>query len=153
MKKLTTLLLSTLLGFVAFAQETDAVKVSPSTAKQTDTIKKESEELKSGAKIEFEEETIDYGTIEKGADGIRKFKFTNTGDESLIISRVYSTCGCTVPKKPEAPIAPGETGEIEVKYDTKRVGPIRKTITVYSNAGPVPMPLKIKGTIVPKKAE
>ena len=153
MKKLTTLLLSTLLGFVAFAQETDTVKVSPSTAKQTDTIKKVSEELKSGAKIEFEEETIDYGTIEKGADGIRKFKFTNTGDESLIISRVYSTCGCTVPKKPEAPIAPGETGEIEVKYDTKRVGPIRKTITVYSNAGPVPMPLKIKGTIVPKKAE
>ena len=153
MKKLTTLLLSTLLGLITYAQENDAAKVLDSSAKQTDTIVKVTEELKKGAQIEFESEVIDYGVIEKGADGIRKFKFTNTGDDSLIISRVYSTCGCTVPKKPEAPIAPGESGEIEVKYDTKRVGPIRKTITVYSNAGPVPLPLKIKGTIVSKKAE
>jgi len=120
-------------------------------AQDAESSKEQSTEQQTGAKIEFKEETIDYGTIEKGADGIRKFEFTNTGDEALIISRVYSTCGCTVPKKPEAPIAPGETGEIEVKYDTKRVGPIRKTITVYSNAGPVPLPLKIKGTIIPKK--
>ena len=66
------------------------------------------------AKIEFKETTIDYGTIEKGADGLRVFEFTNTGDAPLIISKVKSTCGCTVPKKPEAPIMPGETGEIEV---------------------------------------
>ncbi len=65
--------------------------------------------------------TIDYGTIEKGADGVRIFEFTNTGDAPLIISKVNSSCGCTVPKKPEGPIIPGETGEIQVKYDTKRV--------------------------------
>ncbi len=141
MKKLTILLLSALLGFTVSAQETESTKEEESTTQET------------GAKIEFKEETIDYGTIEKGADGIRKFEFTNTGNEPLIISRVYSTCGCTVPKKPENPIAPGETGEIEVKYDTKRVGPIRKTITVYSTASPIPYPLKIKGTIVPKTAE
>ena len=51
------------------------------------------------AKIEFESETIDYGTIEKGSDGVRVFKFKNTGDAPLIISAVKSTCGCTVPKK------------------------------------------------------
>jgi len=136
MKKLSILLLSMFLGLSVNAQESDA-------------IEKEATVTESGAKIEFKSEVIDYGIIEKGADGIRKFEFTNTGDEPLIISRVYSTCGCTVPKKPEAPIAPGETGVIEVKYDTKRVGPIRKTITVYSNAGQVPHPLKIKGTITP----
>jgi len=81
------------------------------------------------------------------------FEFTNTGTSPLIISRVYSSCGCTIPKKPEDPILPGETGEIEVKYDTKRVGPIRKTISVYSNAGKVPHPLKIKGTITASKDE
>jgi hypothetical protein len=100
------------------------------------------------AKIKFKTETIDYGTIEKGADGIRVFEFTNTGDAPLIITRVYSSCGCTIPKKPDAPILPGKTGVIEVKYDTKRVGPIRKTITVYSNADEPTKAIKIKGKIV-----
>jgi hypothetical protein len=100
------------------------------------------------AKIEFKTNIIDYGTIEKGADGVRVFEFTNTGDAPLIISRVKSTCGCTVPKKPKGPIMPGETGEIEVKYDTKRVNPIRKTITVYSNAETPTVALKIKGLII-----
>ena len=100
------------------------------------------------AKIEFKETTIDYGTIDKGADGVRVFEFTNTGDAPLIISKVKSTCGCTVPKKPEAPIMPGETGEIEVKYDTKRVMPIRKTITVISNAETPTVALKIKGNVI-----
>ena len=62
------------------------------------------------AKIEFKTEVIDYGTIEKGADGVRVFEFTNTGNAPLIISNVKSTCGCTVPKKPKGPIMPGETG-------------------------------------------
>ncbi len=100
------------------------------------------------AKIEFESETIDYGTIEKGADGVRVFKFKNTGDAPLIISKVKSSCGCTVPKKPEEPIMPGETGEIEVKYDTNRVMPIRKTITVTSNADRPTVALKIKGNVI-----
>ena len=51
-----------------------------------------------GAKIEFKAYTIDYGTINKGADGIRTFEFTNTGDEPLIVSNVKSSCGCTIPK-------------------------------------------------------
>ena len=93
-------------------------------------------------------EVIDYGTIEKGADGVRVFEFTNTGDAPLIISSVKSTCGCTVPKKPEGPILPGETGEIEVKYDTNRVNPIRKTITVVSNADTPTVALRIKGEVI-----
>ncbi|SRR5690606_10561460 len=100
------------------------------------------------AKIEFKTETIDYGTIEKGADGVRIFEFTNTGNAPLIISKASSTCGCTVPKKPEGPIMPGEVGKIEVKYDTKRNGPIRKTITVVSNADTPTVALKIKGEVV-----
>ena len=100
------------------------------------------------AKIEFKYDVIDYGTIEKRADGLRVFEFTNTGTAPLIISRVTSTCGCTVPKKPERPILPGEKGEIEVKYDTQLVNPIRKTITVLSNADRPTVALKIKGEVV-----
>ncbi|WP_033960955.1 DUF1573 domain-containing protein [Psychroserpens jangbogonensis] len=100
------------------------------------------------AKIEFKTDVIDYGTIEKGSDGVRIFEFTNTGNAPLIISKVKSTCGCTVPKKPDGPIMPGETGEISVKYDTNRVNPIRKTITVTSNADTPSVALKIKGLII-----
>lgn len=99
------------------------------------------------AKIEFKSETVDYGEIAKGSDGIRVFEFTNTGNAPLVISDVKSSCGCTIPKKPDAPILPGDTGEIQVKYDTKRVGPIRKAITVTSNADTPTKVLKIKGTV------
>ncbi|WP_339629456.1 DUF1573 domain-containing protein [uncultured Maribacter sp.] len=99
------------------------------------------------AKIEFKSETVDYGEIAKGSDGIRVFEFTNTGTAPLIISKVSSSCGCTIPKKPEDPILPGKTGEIQVKYDTNRVGPIRKAITVISNADTPTKVLKIKGEV------
>lgn len=99
------------------------------------------------AKIQFKAETVDYGLIEKGSDGIRVFEFTNTGEVPLIISKVSSSCGCTIPKKPEQPILPGQTGEIQVKYDTNRVGPIRKAITVISNADTPTKVLKIKGEV------
>lgn len=100
------------------------------------------------AKIEFKSETIDYGQIKKGSDGVRLFEFTNTGDAPLVIENVTSSCGCTIPKKPDGPIAPGESGVIEVKYDTNRVGPIRKTVTVYSNAEEPTKALKIKGEVL-----
>lgn len=99
------------------------------------------------AKIEFKSETVDYGVIAKGSDGIRVFEFTNTGNAPLIITKVSSSCGCTIPKKPEEPIMPGKTGEIQVKYDTNRVGPIRKAITVISNADTPTKVLKIKGEV------
>ena len=100
------------------------------------------------AKIEFKSETIDYGEIKKGSDGVRVFEFTNTGNVPLVIANVTSSCGCTIPKKPEDPIQPGETGEIQVKYNTKLVGPIRKTVTVYSNADESTKSLKIKGRVI-----
>ena len=105
------------------------------------------------AEITFDSDVVDYGEVQYGSDGVRKFTFTNTGNDVLIVARVYSTCGCTIPKKPEDPIQPGEKGEIEVKYDTKKPGPIRKTITVYSNASEIPQSLKIKGKVLPEVGE
>ena len=100
------------------------------------------------AKIEFKTDIIDYGEIAKGSDGLRIFEFTNTGNAPLIVSNVKSSCGCTVPSKPDGPVAPGESSTIEVKYDTKRIGPIRKTVTVYSNADQPIVSLKIKGKVL-----
>jgi len=103
-----------------------------------------------GAKIEFEQEVIDYGTIAHNADGKREFVLKNTGDAPLVITRVKGSCGCTVPTKPTAPILPGTTGVIKVKYATNRVGAFSKTVTVTSNAVNSPIKVvRIKGKVLP----
>lgn len=103
------------------------------------------------AVIKFETEVIDYGTIEQHSDGSRLFTFTNEGDAPLVITNVKTSCGCTVPSYSKAPILPGETGELKIKYDTKRLGAFTKTITVSSNAEDGNKILKIKGNIVASK--
>jgi hypothetical protein len=101
-----------------------------------------------GAKIEFEKEVHDYGTIKQYGNGMYEFKFTNTGNEPLTISNAKGSCGCTVPEWPREPIAPGESGVIKVKYDTKRVGPFGKSVTLQSNAVNEPTKtIRIKGTV------
>lgn len=98
--------------------------------------------------IKFTKTTIDYGKINKGENGIKIFEFQNNGTSPLKINQVYSSCGCTIPKKPQNPIMPGDFGEIVVKYDTNRLGLINKTITVKSNSKNNPVIfLKIKGEV------
>lgn len=104
-----------------------------------------------GPEMTFETEVIDYGTIEQGADGVREFKFTNTGNEPLIISNARGSCGCTVPTWPKEPIKPGESSVIKVKYDTKRIGTINKSVTITSNAKEPTKVIRIKGTVIAPK--
>jgi len=97
--------------------------------------------------FKFQEEVIDYGKIDKGSDGAKVFIFKNIGDQPIIIKKIQSSCGCTVPKKPEKPIMPGEDGEIKVSYDTKRVGGFSKSITILSNAKNSRKIIRIKGIV------
>ncbi len=100
-----------------------------------------------GPKIEFATEILDYGTIENGSDGEREFKFTNKGNEALIISTCRGSCQCTVPKCPTEPIMPGQTGTIKVKYNTSNTGAFTKQITVESNDPNGIKILKIQGNV------
>jgi len=84
--------------------------------------------------ITFDKLVHDYGTITEGDPGECEFTFKNTGKEPLVLSNVYSSCGCTVPSWPKDPIMPGKSSSIKVKYATNRVGGINKSITVLSNA-------------------
>lgn len=102
-----------------------------------------------GPKIVFADMVHDYGTIEKGGDGNCEFTFTNTGNEPLILSNVRASCGCTTPSWTQKPVMPGQTGTIQVRYNTNNVGGFSKTVTVQSNAVDNPrIVLKIKGNVV-----
>jgi hypothetical protein len=103
-------------------------------------------------KIEFEVKEINYGELFQGDNGLRIFRFKNTGTAPLIISEVQKTCGCTSPDYTKAPIMPGEDGEIKVSYDTNRIGQFTKFVTVYSNDPENnAVQLKINGNIKPKE--
>jgi hypothetical protein len=99
--------------------------------------------------ITFETEVLDYGTIEYASNGVREFKFKNTGKSDLILQNVQSSCGCLSPTWPKEPIKPGESKVIKALYDTRRVGPFEKTITVRSNAKTPIKVIKVKGKVLP----
>ena len=106
----------------------------------------------SGPVISFESETIDYGTIAHKSDGLREFVFTNTGDSPLVITNAKGSCGCTVPIWPREPIAPGESGSIQVRYATDRIGAFTKTVTLTTNSAQPVKVLTIRGNVLPPDA-
>jgi hypothetical protein len=106
-----------------------------------------------GPAMTFEKTEIDYGTVAQGSDPLRKFKFKNTGTQPLRIKSAQGSCGCTVPKFKDDDIQPGETGEIEVRYDTNRIGGFTKSVTITTNEATPTRVLMIKGTVNEKKQE
>ncbi|MGI9546205.1 MAG: DUF1573 domain-containing protein [Flavobacteriaceae bacterium] len=99
----------------------------------------------------FDKREHDFGTIQNGAPQETIFKFTNTGNAPLIITDAKSSCGCTVPEYPKnTPIAPGETGELLVKFNGSGQNQVIKTVTVTANTEQNSEILKIKAFVTPK---
>ena len=96
---------------------------------------KEQALLASATTIEFDKKKHDFGDVLPDSDNTTEFIVYNTGDKPLILDDVSASCGCTMPKKPEGPIAPGESDVIEVTFHPKpgQVNEIKKTITVTAN--------------------
>jgi archaellum component FlaG (FlaF/FlaG flagellin family) len=88
--------------------------------------------------MSFEDMEYDFGEVTEGKQVKYTFKFKNTGDQNLVLINVKGSCGCTVPEEwPKNPIAPGETGEIKVNFDSQgRVGNVRKNVRVEANTNP-----------------
>lgn len=110
--------------------------------------------VQNGAEIEFEKVVHDYGDVPYNGNGECEFRFTNTGNEPLLIQKPKSSCGCTIPSWPNEPILPGESDVIKVTYRTNRAGNINKTVTVTSNAVKnSTVVLRIKGRVLEQPAE
>ena len=99
----------------------------------------------------FEEEEWNFGPISDGDVVDNDFIFTNTGKAPLIISSAQGSCGCTVPKYSNEPIAPGSTGVISVQFNSKgKVGSQEKTVTLSANTVPNTKILKIRAQVAGK---
>ncbi len=85
-------------------------------------------------KIKFKETTWDFGKVKQGEVVSHEFAFANEGDETLIIQKVSTSCGCTAALVSAEKIQPGKEGRIGVKFDTRGYGgPVKKLVYVDSN--------------------
>jgi len=101
--------------------------------------------------MSFDKSEHDFGTIEQGAAQETIFTFTNDGNAPLIITNATSSCGCTIPEYPKnKPIAPGESGELLVKFNGAGQNQVTKTITVSANTEKGSELLRIKAFVNPK---
>jgi len=136
--------------FSVLAVGMNAQQAADKTA--NDTIKPEATSVE-GPIMTLESLTVNYGDIAQGSDPLRTVSFTNTGTEPLVISNAKGSCGCTVPTWPREPVAPGESAVIEIRYDTKRLGGINKTVKLTTNDATGTYVLRVKGNITAKKEE
>jgi hypothetical protein len=91
----------------------------------------------SGPMIDVDNITFEFGKAASGEKVHHSYIVTNTGTETLLITNVHPSCGCTTVGDWSHSIDPGKTGQISVQFDTSRYGggqAITKTIDVYSNA-------------------
>lgn len=120
---------------------------------QAEAAKTQEEKTVVGPVMELETMVVDYGEIQQGDDPLRVVSFINAGTEPLVISNARGSCGCTVPTYPREPIAPGESADIEIRYDTKRLGKINKTVRLTTNDATGQYVLKVVGNISAKPVE
>ena len=97
--------------------------------------------------MSFEETEFDFGTIDQGTNVEHVFKFTNTGKAPLVIVDAKSSCGCTVPQYTKEPIAPGDAGELLVKFNGSGKNQVSKTVTITANTEKGTEQLKIKAFV------
>jgi hypothetical protein len=90
-------------------------------------------------------------SMDLGEKAIFHFPFSNVGDTAFYFTKVRSSCGCLVAEWPREAIEPGESGEIKGIYDSRRIGPISKTISVELNDSEEMIILRIKGSVWPKE--
>ncbi len=144
MKQITLFLAVMIFSTFALSAQNNTAKAGAKAETKTEAVVADNA---NAPEIVFEKTVHDYGTIAYKGDGKCDFKFTNTGQEPLILTKVRSSCGCTVPKWPREPILPGQSEVINVEYKTNRIGRINKTITVQSNAKNNSVVLRIQGQV------
>tara|TARA_B110000879_G_scaffold47912_1_gene67486 strand:+ start:4078 stop:4533 length:456 start_codon:yes stop_codon:yes gene_type:complete len=135
------------LGLIA-CNENASSKIDSSKQKIRTQVTLDQVDTPSDAKMEFEATEWNFGEITQGESVEYAFEFTNTGSEPLIITNAKGSCGCTVPVWPREPVAPGESGVVDVKFNSKgKKGKQNKKVTLTTNMVPSQMVLKVTGLV------
>jgi len=143
-----TILIAILSLSIAACGDTASSKIDTSKQKKRTPVSLDQVDTTSDAKMEFEATEWNFGEIIQGESVEYAFEFTNTGSEPLIITNAKGSCGCTVPVWPREPVAPGESGVVDVKFNSKgKKGNQNKKVTLTTNMVPSQMVLKVTGLV------
>lgn len=101
--------------------------------------------------IEFDKPVYNFGRIMAGKPVRHDFRFTNRGNQSLLITQVKPSCGCAKAGPYDKKVAPGKSGKIPISMNTSRLeGKTRKWVVVTTNDPGLPtLRLQLSGEIVP----
>lgn len=105
------------------------------------------------SKVTWTKDTHNFGEIEKGTPVSHEFTFKNTTDQTILITKVKASCGCTATKYTKTPIKPGEMGSVTATYNARKDGSFNKSITVTTNDTDARKILKIKGRVIAPEVE
>ncbi len=135
------------------ASESSALPEADGSTPKLPKYQADAESLE-GTTVEFADETFDFGEVPEGTKVTHRFKFNNTGEHPLVLTRVKASCGCTSPSYSEAAVPPGGEGFIDVEFDSSgKPGFQNKSVTVTGNfADGVNKILRIKGQVKPAGA-
>ena len=129
-------------------QQVAATPVAPQQPAATPTPNTPAAPVGPTTAMTFNETEFDFGTVDQGEKVSHTYKFKNTGEEPLILSNAKGSCGCTVPKWPREPIAPGGEGEITVEFDSKnKSGARNQKVTITANTEPANTVIYLKGNV------
>ncbi|BDD10475.1 hypothetical protein FUAX_29070 [Fulvitalea axinellae] len=155
-------LIANALGIVALATVTacsgtksentsqTTTEAAHSTKPATELTEAKKPNAKEAPKFQFEQTEYKFGEVKQGAVVTHVFKFKNTGKSALVIQNIGTSCGCTTPSYSKEPIAPGKSGEITVKFDTKgKRGQQSKSIRITANTIPATTVLRLLGAVDP----
>lgn len=135
------------IGFMACNEDASS-KIDTSKQKTRTEVSLDQVDTQTDAQMDFEEIEWNFGEITQGESVEYAFKFTNTGTDPLIITSAKGSCGCTVPVWPREPVAPGESGVIDVKFNSKgKKGKQNKRVTLTTNMVPSKKILTVKGQV------
>lgn len=147
MKTLKLTLVALFVSTLTFAQSAEVKSVKKSVAPEAVKPTKQSE-------LKWTEENHDFGEIEKGKPVSYEFTFTNTSKQTVLLTNVKASCGCTATNYTKTPVKPGEKGTVTATYNAAAPGNFHKTVTVTTNEeGAAPKVLIIKGTVKNEQAE
>ena len=149
-------LLSTIvLSFILFSCGKEGEKAKETLSGQVDSagaVSAKPLDTVNVSKFKFEETEFDFGSIKEGEVVHHVFKFTNVGKTDLIINNARGSCGCTIPSYPKEPILVGESGEIEVQFNSKnKAGANQKFVSIVANTYPEVTSISIKANVQPKE--
>lgn len=96
--------------------------------------------------IRFVEEDHDLGRLQSDTV-VYDFRFTNTGNQPLVVNKLETSCQCITAEKPSKPVMPQKQGLIRVRYvrEKGQSGRFFRSVIVYSNATSQPITLSLSG--------